>query len=336
MIQIMSLILLMAVGDDYIRLKNGRTEKGKILQVTEKNITATIASGAEVTLTLEMLDPSYAYDILKKYFYKEKTADNHIKLAEFCRKIGLSRHAVDEYERAKALDKTLVEKIDKEIKDTITEEARVKFEKAKKLVTEAKMEKYKEATMIFKDIMMNYPETPYAEEAKNEDKELAQKIKQLVEDDEKKKAELEKMKTDLEKEKEVKMLQDAKKFLAEARELWNDGLDYETDIMNIGVAAKKWIGAHLKLVDAKKAVENLAKVGKEAEVLKELQLLGTTIDSWMVRVCYTLGRFYVQESDYAKAIYWLNQALKVDPDNPIANTLKLELTLQLIRTRQPK
>ena len=91
---------------DAVKLRNGKTVKGKIVSRSDQEITIKKESGASVTISMEEVESAFTDEELQKKceerFASAKTADDFYKLGEWCESVGLG-------ERAKSADTKAIE-----------------------------------------------------------------------------------------------------------------------------------------------------------------------------------------------------------------------------------
>ena len=73
----------------------------------------------------------------------------------------------------------------------------------------------------------------------------------------------------------------------------------------------------------------------DIEMIKRVKTLRPEARTWLMRVYTSLGQMHADSGQYQEARLWINQALKIDPNNELARTLKLEITRALLRKKNP-
>jgi hypothetical protein len=312
------------VLDDVVQMKDGKLIVGKVTEVTEKTIEITLKDKSAKTLDIKDVHPASVYK-LREARIDAKNASAHWELAEYCKANGLYGFAAAEYDKAVSLDKSRAGAAKKAKEELRTEEARTKFEQAKRLGAE---KKYPEALDLLKQLTDRFTDTPYFDEAKKEAMKLAEEVRK---ENEAKRAEIEEKKRKKEEE-AAKAVENAEKtdlkkagdLLAEARTSWEEGLDWEAK-GNITKADKAWKASDSKIAAGRALTERLEK-SNDVDMIKSAKDLQKEIDGWTVRVCYRLGRLWATELTYGEAIVWLNKGIKLDPDNHLLNDILLTLT----------
>jgi tetratricopeptide (TPR) repeat protein len=329
------LALLFAQDEEVIQLKSGEIIKGKILKVDDKGIQIQPGSNQEIFFTYEQINAYSAYDVRRKRMNKE-SADDHLAMADFCKRFGLlayaSSHLKEALSRAPER-KDEISKIQKSIRD---EDAKQKLKTAKDIVDQKTEKRYDEAAKLLHDIIeKNSPDdSPYYEEARKLEERLTEEIKKLRKDRENQIEAARKQEEAARKEKESKEpIEKTSATLLEAEKLWQEGLDQEAS-NSTQRANAAWIAAEAKLLFAKANIDASAKKSKDPDVLRKLSEQNQAADKWLVRVYIALGRVAAAEGlDYLQSIRWINKALKIDPDNDKAFQLKLVVTEAAMRAR---
>ena len=280
-------------------------------------------STAIVTTTIYVPKLLYAY---------AKDAKAHWDLAEYCAANGLYSNAATEYDKAGELDKSMADKIAKRKTEVHNEEARTRFEEAKKLIAD---KKYEEAAKALHGVIEKFADTNYATEAK---KEVAKVAEEIRKDNDAKAAELEKERKKREEAKTKKVEEGEKGVLSvtlddlgDAKKQYGDGLDWEAKA-NQTKADRAFKAADARLTACKKNTEALLK-SNDVDILKQAKDLDKEVDAWTLRVCYRLGRMWAAELAYTEALLWLNKGLKLAPDDHLLNEVLLTLTQLQMRKR---
>ena len=330
---VMAIALLVAAApqdkaqDDEIQLKGseGKILVGKVTNITDTTIEITLKKdGKAQTLDISMIHPVSVYRI-KAARIDATSATAHWDLGDYCKSNGLFAFAGEEFDKAAAIDGGLKDKAKRAREEMRGEDARTKFEQAKRFGAE---KKYSDALDLLKQLTEKYSDTPYAEEAR---KELDKLAAEVAKDNEVKKAELEEKKRKKEEEL-AKAAENAEKadykksqdLVVEARTSWNEGLDWEAK-GNLTKADKAWKASDAKLTASRTLCEKLEK-SNDVNMIKSAKDLEKDVDAWIVRTCYRLGRLWATELNYTEAIGWLNKGLKLEPDNHLINEVLLTLT----------
>lgn len=318
--------------EDVIQLKHdNKFLFGKITSVTERGVELTLKDGSKIVVEYKDMTPGTVYKI-KADRIDATSAQAHWDLGEFCMQNGLYGTAAVEFDRAVALDKSFADAAKKKKDEIHNEEARNKFEEAKRLGAQ---KKYEEALKVLKDLTERYRDTPYAEEAQREQGKLAeelrkdndQRAKDLADKARKKDEAAAKEKEAVEKA----VVGAAIEGVEEARAQWTEGLDHETK-PNLTKADRAYKNAEAKLLAARGHTEKLAK-SNDVAMIKQGKELDAAIDGWLIRTYYRLGRMWAAELNYTEAMQWLNKGLKIAPDDPNLNGVLLTLTQMQMRKR---
>jgi tetratricopeptide (TPR) repeat protein len=312
--------------DDVVQLKGeGSTLLvGKVTSITDKTIEMTTKDGKSVTLDVGQVHPASIYK-LRSTRIDPKNAEEHWTLGDFCKANGLFASAAEEYDKAAAIDSKFKDKAKRAKDEMRSEDARSKFERAKRLGAE---KKYQDAQELLKQLIERFSDTPYAEEARKEMDKLAAEV---AKENEVKRSELEEKKRRKDEE-ALKAAENAEKadfkrsqdLIVEAKASWGEGLDWEAKA-NLTKADKAWKAADAKLMSSRALCEKLEK-SNDVAMIKSAKDLEKEIDAWIVRTCYRLGRLWATELNYTEAIGWLNKGIKLEPDNHLLNEVLLTLT----------
>ena len=312
------------IQDEVVQLKGeGTLLVGKVTNITDTTIEMTTKEG-KVTIDIGQVHPASVYK-LRSTRIDQKNAQAHWALADYCKANGLYGFAIEEYDKAAALDSSLKDKA-KGVKDELrSEDARSKFERAKRLGAE---KKYLDAQDLLKQLIERFADTPYAEEARKEMDKLATEV---AKENETRRAELEEKKRKKEEE-AAKAAENAEKtdfkraqdLIVESRTSWNEGLDWEAK-GNLTKADKAWKATDAKLIASRMLCEKLEK-SNDVNMIKSAKDVEKEIDAWIVRTSYRLGRLWATELNYTEAIGWLNKGLKIEPDHHLINEVLLTLT----------
>jgi len=311
--------------EDILQFKTeGKLLVGRVTAISDTTLDITLKDGSKITVELKDIHPASVYKV-REARIDPKSAEARWELADFCKANSLYGFAAAEYDKAAVLDKSRAGAAKRAKDELRTEEARSKFEQAKRLGAE---KKYSEALDLLKQLTDRFTDTPYFEEAKKEAMKLAEEVRK---ENDAKRAELEEKKRKKEEE-AAKVAENAEKadfkkagdLLAEARTSWEEGLDWEAK-GNITKADKAWKASDAKIAAGRALTERLEK-SNDVNTIKSAKDLQKEIDGWAVRVCYRLGRIWATELTYGEALVWLNKGIKLDPDNHLLNDILLTLT----------
>jgi zinc protease len=102
------LFLCHSALSDVIKLKNGGTITGKIVQKSDDDITVRTQSGASITISIDEVESVLTDEELQKEcdkrFASAETADDFFELGEWCESVGLKERAETAYAKALQLD----------------------------------------------------------------------------------------------------------------------------------------------------------------------------------------------------------------------------------------
>ncbi len=318
--------------DDTLQRKDGGFLVGRVLRIEGDSIEI-LVNGEKESRRVHVRDimPYSIYRVRLDRIDKTSGAAR-LDLGEFCMANGLYGQAIREFEEA-AKDPALAPKAKKRREEAVNEDARSKFEEAKK---HAVKKEYEQAIGLLHLVIERYEGTPYHKEAKDLQAKIADEIKA---DNEAKKAQLVKDKE--EKEKKAQQVQqniEADLFartvalIEEAQKAWGEGLDAEP--RNLTKADKSWKAAEFALLAAKRNVEIMIK-SNDVDVLKKAKELDKQADHWLVRTYYRLGRMFAVELNYPTALEWLNKALKVPHDEAMDRYInEVILTISNLKMRE--
>ena len=319
--------------DDIVQLKADVYLVGRIVKVEDDAIEMQVRDEKEPRrIPFSDIVPYNVYRI-KLDRIDKSSGQARFDLAEFCLAHGIYSMAVREFEEAARCDKSLEERALKKREEAHNEDARAKFEDAKKLRADRR---YDEASKILRMLIERYDDTPYFEEARKESAKIAEEVKKDIED---KKAQLEEKKVK-EAEAKAKIKEDIDKGVMEkavaliddAQKAWADGLDQEA--RNLTRAERAWKQAELSLLSAKRHVELLLR-SNDVDVLKKAKELDRDADQWLAKTYYRLGRMWAVEGNYTSAHDWLNKALRVPHDDQIDHLVnEILLTLSQLEMRR--
>ena len=319
--------------DDVLQKRDGGILVGRILKMDGDNVEVLVHGEKEARkIPLRELNPYSVYKMRLDRIDKA-SGEARFGLAEFCMANGLYFAATKEYEEAAKLDKSLEEKSKKRRDEAHNEDARAKFEEAKRLAAE---KKYDAANTLCQMIVEKYSDTPYFDESKGLIAKIAQDISK---ENEAKKKQLEDKKD--EKEKKVAALKENQEkdlisktgdLIDEGGKLFLEGLDGE--VKNLTKADRAWKSADLALTNAHRNVEYLLK-SNDLETIKKAKDFERAIDAVLVKVYYRMGRMWAVELSYPQALEWLNKAMKVPHDDQMDRQInEVLLTISQLKMRE--
>jgi hypothetical protein len=319
--------------DDVLQKKDGGILVGRITKL-EADYVEVLVNGEKDArrISLKELNPYSVYK-LRLDRVDRTSGEARLALGEFCMASGLYGAATKEFDEAAKLDKSLEEKAKKRREEAHNEDARAKFEEAKRLAAE---KRYDDANKICQMIVEKYSDTPYFDEAK---KLVAKIAEDIAKENEAKKKQLDDKKD--EKEKKVAALKENQEkdlitktaeLIDEGGKLWLEGLDGE--IKNLTKAERAWKGAEIALLTARRNVEYLLK-SNDLETIKKSKDFERQIDAVLVKVYYRLGRMWAVELSYPTALEWLNRAMKIPHDEQMDRQInEILLTISQLKMRE--
>jgi hypothetical protein len=320
--------------DDVVQKRDGGLLVGKVLKV-EADSFDLLVNGEKDARRLHFRDlmPYSVYKIRLDRIDKTSGAAR-MDLAEFCMTQGLYSQAVREFEEAGRLDKSLEEKSKKRRDEAHTEDARAKFEEAKK---HHQKKDYDEAVKILHLLLeARYEGTPYQAEAKALAAKIADEIK--AEKEELKKqidaavAKKEAAKADVKAQQDADLFNRTVALIDDAQKAWNEGLDQESK--NQTRAEKAWKAAEAALLGAKKNIDGMIK-SNDVEQIKKAKELDKQTDLWLVRTYYRLGRMFAVDLNYGTSLEWLNKAMRIPHDEATERLLNdVLLTITQLKMRE--
>ena len=119
--------------DDIVQNKDGTLYVGKILSVTDTGVEMQLKAGGKVSLDFKNLVGYSVYKV-KADRIDPNSAQAHFDLGDWCLANGLFSYAILEFDKAAALDASLTEKAKTNKEKALAEDARTKFEEAKRLI----------------------------------------------------------------------------------------------------------------------------------------------------------------------------------------------------------
>jgi tetratricopeptide (TPR) repeat protein len=321
--------------DDVLQKRDGGLLVGKILKV-EADAFEVLVNGEREPRKLLFRD-LMPYSVYRARLDRVDKASGtaRMELAEFCMTQGLYAQAVREFEEAGKLDKGLEERAKKRRDEAHHEDARAKFEEAKK---HYQKKDYEEAVKLLHLLLESrYEGSPYQPEAKTLVAKITEEIK-AEKDEIKKQIEADKAKKEAAKENakaavEADLLHRTTLLLEEAQKAFAEGLDHEPK--NQTRTEKAWKTSEAALLAAKRNVEALIKTN-DVELIKKAKEIDKQADQGLVKVYYRLGRLFASDLNYPTALEWLNKAMKLPHDehtDRLINEVLLTITQLKMRER---
>lgn len=325
--------------DDILQLKSEGSDDpmllvGQVLNITDKTVEFQDRKNGKMTIPVESIEPYSLYRV-KASRIDDASGKAHFELGEWCHASELFGSAIREFEKAKEKDPSLAEACEPRIKVSREEDARTRFEEAKRLILQ---KKYEKAAQILGLILRNYHDTPYADKAKEESDKVASALK--AENEEKVKMLAAKKKADDDAKStakaafEKKLFTESATLLDEAKKAFNEGLEFEAKD-NVTQCRKSWENAERKLDQARLRLQSFLKTADDAAV-KEGGELEKELVAWQVKVYWRLGRNYAEHLSHTDALRNLNRALALPHDefmDRILNELVLTVTQVQMRRR---
>lgn len=321
--------------DDVLQKRDGGLLVGRILKI-EADAFEVLVNGEREPRKLLFRDlmPYSVYRARLERIDKASGAAR-MELAEFCVSQGLFAQAVREFEEAGRLDKGLEERAKKRRDEAHHEDARAKFEEAKK---HYQKKDYEEAVKLLHLLLESrYEGSPYQPEAKTLVAKITEEIK-AEKDEIRKQIEADKAKKEAAKENakaavEADLVHRTSLLLEEAQKAFGEGLDNEPK--NQTRAEKAWRTSEAALLAAKKNVDALIKTN-DVELIKKAREIDKQADQSLVKVYYRLGRLFASDLNYPTALEWLNKAMKIPHDehtDRLINEVLLTITQLKMRER---
>jgi len=319
--------------DDVLQKKDGGIIVGRIVKLDNDWVEILAAGDKEPRrISIKEVNPYSVYKIRLERIDRN-SGEARLALAEYCMTNGLYYAAAKEFEEAARLDKSLEDKAKKRREEAHNEDARAKFEEAKRLAAERK---YDGANQTCQLLVEKYSDTPYFDEAKKLISKIAEDISK---ENEAKKKQLEEKKDEKEKkaaavkeDKEKDLVSKTAELIDEGGKLWLEGL--EGEIKNITRAQTAWKGAELALLSAHRNVEYLLK-SNDLETIKRAKDFERQIDTVLVKVYFRLGRMWAVELSYPNALEWLNKAMKIPHDEQMDRQInEILVTITQLKMRE--
>ena len=318
--------------DDVVQLKTGSILVGRVVKMTSGNVEILVNGESDSRrVSIREIMPYSAYR-LKLDRIDKNSGQARMDLGNFCMTVGLYSTAASEYQRAASYDKTLAPEALKRRKEARHEDARSKFEEAKKLRASRK---YSDSDRLLRMVKDRYPETPYAKEAIKEIGKIAAEInadnaaKAAAIQAKVKKAKA--AKAAAEEQQKQSMVDRALALVEEAQKAWADGLGHEP--RNLTRADRAWKSAEASLIAARRITDLLLK-SNDITIIKQARELNQMINLWQVRTYYRLGRMGAVGLSYPTALEWLNKAMRVPHDEAMDRLInELLLTISQVQMR---
>ncbi len=316
--------------DDIVQGKDGTLFVGKILSASDASIDMQLKTGGKVTLEFKNLVPDSVYRV-KADRIDDKSAKAHFDLGDWCLANGLFSSAIGEYDKAAALDKDLADKAKKKKEEAFNEDARTKFEEAKRLIA---TKDYEGAEKLLSMLLTKYKDTPWAKEAQSE---VAKVAAEIAKENEAKKKQLEdKKKAEADaagkkgEEGDKALLSGTTGAIEDAKKSWGEGLEWEGR-GNLTKADRAFKTGEGRLAIGKRNTELLAK-SNDVNSIKQAKELDKELDLWLVKTYYRLGRMWAVELNYPEALMWINKGLRISPeDEDLKSTLRTLSELEMKR-----
>lgn len=323
--------------DDVIQMKEsagGGIRVGRITKVDKTGVLMKVRNRSNpVRVNWSSMLPYSVYRI-KVARIDGNDAQAHWKLAEYCRQNRLFSFAAREYREAMTHDPALEESGTQKLQETRNEDARTKYEEARRL---ALLKKWKEASHMLTTIIMKYSDTPYFDAAKKEVENLTAAIEA---GNEKKKAQLENKKKGKEEAKANVKEEQQKRLLARcvdgvtsAKKAFGEGLDWEGKD-NLTKADRAWKSAEETLLTTRRTVDVLLK-SNDVDILKRSKEVDDAATKLLVRIYYHHGAMWATQLNFRDGRIYLNRALKLPHDTQMDHLInETLLTLNQLLMRQ--
>ncbi len=323
--------------DDVIQLKEsagGGIRVGRITKVDQTGVLIRIRQRSKPLRILWSSMLPYSVYQIKVARIGKSDAKAHWELADYCRENGLFSFAVREYREAMTQDPGREESGKKKIQETRSEDARTKYEEARRL---ALLKKWKEASHLLTTIIMKYSDTPYFDAAKKEIENLTAAVEA---DNDKKMDQLSKKKKEKEdgpkknkEEQQRKLLAKCVNGVTSASQSFGTGLDWEGKD-NLTKADRAWKQAEEVLLTTRRTTDVLLK-SNDVEILKRAKEVHDQATKLLVRVYYHHGAMWATQLNFRDGRIYLNHALKLPHDTQMDHLInETLLTLNQLLMRQ--
>jgi tetratricopeptide (TPR) repeat protein len=316
---ILALVLSAAASADEVVLRSGQAHDVDILETGPDFIVVGFQSGeTEGTVKVQAaeLEPHSFYEIRNRYM--EKTADNHLLLAKYCAENGMFTRAKSQADKARAIDPEYAEKqinmpgVLEGLAATVLKQAREFLEKGD----------LDEAERYASVVLNRLPDTDAGKEAaalideiegrvvSQHEAAMNRAMKEAKEGGEEAgNAALEAL------EKKVQPL--VKRYEA-ARKLYNEALKES----NSSQAVRAFESVAKQYEALLGEADKLMKEHEEPVVAKRIDAARGQLRADAVDAYVSAGDRLLARGTYKKALEYANRALRVDPSNPHAQSLK--------------
>lgn len=326
----LSLLLAIALQDDVLVLRSEKILVGKITAVDDTGITLQPPGQAPRLLPYAELEPYSAYEARRKRINVDDAAA-HVALGDFCRGGKLYRFAIREYQTAADLDAARAAAMDQKVREVSEADADEKL-------AQADTAKPADAARALRHVLTHYADLPQGAKAKQKLEALTAQVEaQNKKKEEQKKKAQEALKASEEEAPELRertRLARAMRFGEDAQALWSQGLDHE-GAGRLREADRAWRDAVERLNLARDEL-TAAVESNDVETIQAARTLTPGINQWLVRVYNSLAQLHADGGRLQDARLWVNQTLKLEPENAEAKALKLEITRALLRQKLPE
>jgi tetratricopeptide (TPR) repeat protein len=321
--------------DDVLQKKDGGLLVGKVTKL-EVDSLEMLVNGEREARKLYYRD-LMPYSVYKVRLDRAEKANGaaRLELGEFCMATGLYTQAGREFEEAARLDKSLEAKAKKRKEEAHFEDARSKFEEAKKHHQKRELD---EAIKLLNFLLdARYEGTPYPAEAKALLAKIAEEVKAEKEELQKqlaaKSAAKDAQKAAVAANQEADLYNRTIALFEEAQKDWTEGLEHEGK-GGLSRADRAWKAAEAALMGAKRNIDAMLK-SNDVDTIKKGKDLDRQADGMLCRVYYRLGRLWAVELSYPTALEWLNKAMKVPHDEAMDRLINdVLLTISQLKMRE--
>lgn len=321
--------------DDVLQKKDGGLLVGKVLKLEVDSLDILVNGEREARrLYYRDLMPYSVYKVRLDRVDKSSGAAR-MELGEFCMATGLYTQAGREFDEAARLDKGLEAKAKKRREEALIEDARSKFEEAKK---HHQKKEHEEAIKLLNFLLdARYEGTPYPAEAKALLAKIADEVKAEKEELQKqlaaKVAAKDAQKAAAAANQEADLFNRTVALFEEAQRDWSEGLEHEGK-GGLSRADRAWKAAEAALLGAKRNVDAMLK-SNDVDTIKKGKDLDRQADGMLCRVYYRLGRLWAVELSYPTALEWLNKAMRVPHDEAMDRLINdVLLTISQLKMRE--
>lgn len=328
----LSLLLAAALQDDVLVLRSEKILVGKITAIDDTGITLQAPGQAPRLWAYAELEPYSAYEAKRKRINVDDAA-SHVALGDFCKATKLHRFAIREYQTAADLDAARAEAMAKKVREASEADADEKLAQA-----EAAAGKPAEAARALRHVLTHYADLPQGALAKQKLEALTAQVEaeNKKKEEQKKKAQeaLKASEEDAPELRERTRLTRAMRFGEDAQALWSQGLDHEGAGRG-READRAWRDAVERLNLARDELAALVE-SNDVEMIQAARTFTPGLNQWLVRVYNSLAQLHADGGRLQDARLWVNQTLKLEPENAEAKALKLEITRALLRQKLPE